>query len=307
MNRQAQEISEEETSTAGSSRQSLETLDPEPTVDAASDRLGTVSPGSKAANSPLFIEARASRPRPSGPDQPGSEPELNIPDETRRVREVYEQREQRLVSNHGAPLDLYERCAIHEREELLVRIFRELGMTTLAGLRILDVGCGSGALLRHLCDYGADPQNCFGIDILGKRLENAKRLGSHLGLALASGAQLPFPDETFDLVLQFTVLTSVLAWKLKQAIAAEMLRVLPRGGRFIWYDFAYNNPRNPDVRGIGRREIRQLLPGCRLRFWRVTLAPPVGRLAVRFNPFLYRALSELRFLCSHNFCVAEKL
>jgi len=203
-------------------------------------------------------------------------------------------------------LDLYERCAIHEREELLVRIFLEQGLTTLAGLRILDVGCGSGALLRHLCDFGADPRKCFGIDIIDTRLQNAKRLGPNLGLAFASGAELPFDDETFDIVLQFTVLTSVLAPHLRQAIASEMLRVLPRGGRFIWYDFAYNNPRNPDVRGIGRREIRQLLPGCRLRFWRVTLAPPIGRLAVRFNPFFYRALSELRFLRSHYLCVAEK-
>lgn len=240
------------------------------------------------------------------PEQSVANEVLNVADETRRVRQVYQHREKEAVSGRGAPLDLYERCAIHEREELLVRIFSEQGVKTLAGLRILDVGCGSGALLRHLCDFGADPKRCFGIDVIYKRVQTARRLGPNLGIALASGAQLPFEDETFDIVLQFSVFTSVLAPQLRQAIAGEMLRLLRRGGRLIWYDFVYNNPKNPDVRGIGRKEIRQLLAGCHLRFWRVTLAPPIGRLAVRFSPFLYRVLSELRLFRTHYLCVADK-
>jgi ubiquinone/menaquinone biosynthesis C-methylase UbiE len=299
MNRQAQEISEEESTELGWQGPSLEALERKPLAEAPSSKAATSLPSTEA-------RARTSMGYLGRPEQAIRQPELSIGAETRRIRKIYHQREDRPVSNHGSPLDLYERCAIHEREELLVRIFSEQGLTTLGGLKILDVGCGSGALLRHLCDFGADPGKCFGIDIIDKRLENAKRLGPNLGLAFASGAQLPFGDETFDIVLQFTVLTSVLAPHLRQAISREMLRVLPRGGRFIWYDFAYNNPRNPDVRGIGRREIRQLLPGCRLRFWRVTLAPPIGRLAVRLNPFLYRALSELHLLRSHYLCVAEK-
>lgn len=232
---------------------------------------------------------------------------INIAEETRRIRDVYEQRRRTSQRTGETSLDLYEQCAIHEREELLVEIFRTLGLTTLAGLRILDVGCGTGALLRHLFDFGADPENCCGVDVLDTRLRVAKHLGPNVGFVLANSAELPFPEESFDLALQFTVFTSVLAAQLKRRMAAEIVRTLRRGGRFIWYDFSYDNGRNANVQGIGRREIQRLLPGCRLRFWRVTVAPPIGRPAARLYPFLYRVLSELRVLRSHYMCLAEKL
>jgi ubiquinone/menaquinone biosynthesis C-methylase UbiE len=232
---------------------------------------------------------------------------INIGVETRRIREVYEQRSRVSRRTGETSLDLYEQCAIHEREELLVKIFRNEGVTTLAGLRILDVGCGTGTLLRHLFDFGAEPENCWGVDVLDTRLRVAKHLAPNVRFVFANSAELPFPDESFDLVLQFTVFTSVLSAQLKRRMAAEIVRTLRRGGRFIWYDFSYDNGRNANVRGIGRREIRLLLPGCRLRFWRVTVAPPIGRPAARLYPFLYRVVSELRVLCSHYMCLAEKL
>jgi SAM-dependent methyltransferase len=230
-----------------------------------------------------------------------------VDEETRRIREVYEQRRQH--SNHigETSLDLYERCVIHEREELLVKIFRKQGLTSLAGLQILDVGCGTGTLLRHLFDFGAQPERCYGVDVVDTRLSRAKHLSTNGNFVLANGAGLPFPEASFDLTLQFMAFTSILSPDVKRMVASEILRTLRRGGRFIWYDFIYNNRRNANVQGIGRREIRRLLPGCRLRFWRVTVAPPIGRPSARLYPFLYRTLSELRLFHSHCMCVAEKL
>jgi ubiquinone/menaquinone biosynthesis C-methylase UbiE len=232
---------------------------------------------------------------------------MTIGGETRRVREVYEKRRQ--VSRDAAetPMDPYERCAIHEREELLAKILRADSQPTLAGLRILDVGCGTGTLLRHLFDFGAEPEKCCGVDVLASRLSIAKHLSPNSSFVLTNSAELPFPDESFDLTFQFTVFTSVLDPQVKRMMASEIVRTLRRGGRFICYDFSYNNPRNPNVRGIGRREIRRLLSACRLRFWRVTVAPPIGRPAARLYPFLYRTLSELRVFNSHYMCLAEKL
>lgn len=227
--------------------------------------------------------------------------------ETERIREVYKQRHEVSARKGHTSLDAYERCAIHEREELLAEIFRKEGWTTLAGLRILDVGCGTGTLIRHLFDFGAEPEKCYGVDLLQTRLREARHLASNAHFVLASGAELPFPNDTFDLALQFTVFSSVLSPQLKHAMATEIVRTLRRNGRFIWYDLAYDNHQNKDVHGIGRRELQQLLPGCRLRFWRVTVAPPIGRPAARFHPFLYRLISELRVLRSHSMCLAEKL
>jgi hypothetical protein len=69
-----------------------------------------------------------------------------------------------------------------------------------------------------------------------------------------------------------------------------MLRVLKDGGLILWYDFCYDNPRNPDVRGIGKREIIKLFPNCRFDFHRVTLLP-----------FLSRALAPKSWLLCYLF------
>ena len=86
---------------------------------------------------------------------------------------------------------------------------------------------------------------------------------------------------------------------MKRRIAAEMLRILKPTGTILWYDFLMNNPRNPDVRGVKRREIKQLFPGCRIQLQRITLAPPLARrLAIYARP-LYHLFSKMPLLCTH--------
>ena len=51
---------------------------------------------------------------------------------------------------------------------------------------------------------------------------------------------------------------------MKQAMAAEMLRVFRREGAILWYDLRVGQSRNSAVRAIGADELRQLFPGCRL-------------------------------------------
>jgi SAM-dependent methyltransferase len=222
--------------------------------------------------------------------------------ESERVREIFAGRKE--ISE--GPLDLYGVCTHQERQEALIRFFREIGLTSLKGLRILDVGCGSGGHLRRMIDFGAEPPNCFGIDLFRRSLASARQLNPNVSFIEGSAAQLPFPDGEFDLVFQFTVFTSVLDVPLRRAIVSEILRALRPGGYFIWYDFAYPNPNNANVRGIGRSEIKQLLADFSLKFRRVTLAPPIGRAAVKISPALYRILNTVPLLRSHYFCFAQK-
>ena len=86
---------------------------------------------------------------------------------------------------------------------------------------------------------------------------------------------------------------------MRRQIAREMLRVLKPSGCIVWYDFFRDNPRNRDVRGVGRNEILHLFPGCKILLHRLTLAPPLGRPAARFSPALYGVLSRVKPLCSH--------
>jgi ubiquinone/menaquinone biosynthesis C-methylase UbiE len=237
---------------------------------------------------------------------PSTVEEPQIRDEVRRIRAVYGQRPTGKISEWIPHFNLYARYLLNERNELLVHAFRKLKVPSLKDMKVLDVGCGAGTLLRYLFDYGAQPQDCFGVDVLEDMLKAAKRLSPNIAFLVASGARLPFPDEAFDMAFQSLVFTSVLDPSLKQAMASEILRVIKTRGRFVWYDFSYDNPRNPNVRGIRRSEIRRLLPGCKLTFWRLTLAPPIGRLAAALSPFLYHLLSQFPFLCTHYLCIAEK-
>jgi ubiquinone/menaquinone biosynthesis C-methylase UbiE len=221
--------------------------------------------------------------------------------EAHRIRDVYTHLPRR------AALDLFGRCAVHEREERLVRMLQRKGLRSLEGLKILDVGCGAGALLRRLFDLGAEPKNCYGVDLMENLLYIGKQLSpTSVSFVEANATRLPFGDEEFDLALQFTMFSSVLDRALKRTIMREILRTLSGGGYFIWYDFAFSSPGNDTVRGIGKREIQELLKDCQLEFERVTLAPPLGRIAARMSPTLYHLLSSLYWLRTHYICCAKK-
>jgi ubiquinone/menaquinone biosynthesis C-methylase UbiE len=228
---------------------------------------------------------------------------LTLATETERVRAIFGNRQE----PDDGPLDLARLYAHQERQEVLLSFFREIGLNSLKGLRILDVGCGSGGQLRRLNDFGAEPSNCFGIDLFKPGLIGARRVNPNICFVEGSADQLPFASSEFDLVFQFTLFTSVLDAQMRSRIASEIRRVLRPGGYFIWYDFAYSNPKNPNVRGIGPREIKELLAGFQLRFRKVTLAPPIGRRAAKISPFLYRALGAISLLRTHYFCFAQKL
>jgi len=238
-------------------------------------------------------------------------PRTNVPvageeEELQRIRDAYTRRKTEIRAGYYSRFRVHNLLSHHERELAMAALLREEGIESLAGLRILDLGCGFGATLRLLLEYGADPERLFGLDLIEDRLFAAYRLSPHLQYVCANAAQLPFPDGSFDLVSQYTVFTSVLDFGLKTEIAKAMLRVLSPAGRLLWYDFAYDNPRNPDVRGIGRAEIGRLFPGCSIRTRRVILAPPVGRLVARVSPVLYQLLASIRLLCTHYMCVIEK-
>ena len=94
--------------------------------------------------------------------------------------------------------------------------------------------------------------------------------------------------------------TSILEAEMKQQAAKEMGRVLKAGGAILWYDFLFDNPRNPDVKGIRAREIRELFPGFEITLRKITLAPPIARkIPLGSLPTLYPLLGALPFLRTH--------
>src|SRR5205814_1459771 len=111
----------------------------------------------------------------------------------------------------------------------------------------------------------------------------------------------------FDLVVQFTVFTSILDRDMRTATADEMKRVTAPDGAIVWYDFRYPSPTNPNVEGLGLREIGRLFAGWDMTVRSLTLLPPVAR---RLAPssFIACRLLERAFppLRSHYFAVFRR-
>jgi ubiquinone/menaquinone biosynthesis C-methylase UbiE len=106
--------------------------------------------------------------------------------------------------------------------------------TPLAGARVLDVGCGTGYFLHRLSDFGAG--ECHGIDLLATRIEAAREQYPGQEWHVGSATELPFEDGSFDLVTQFTCLSSILDDATRAAAGREMLRIAGRDGRVLSFD-----------------------------------------------------------------------
>jgi ubiquinone/menaquinone biosynthesis C-methylase UbiE len=101
---------------------------------------------------------------------------------------------------------------------------------------ILDVGCGTGRLLRAA--EKAFPQAALvGVDAAEGMVRQAAALvpvGSRIHFQQAVAERLPFPDGRFDLV--FSTLTFH-HWSDQRAGIGEVARVMPPGGRWLLADF----------------------------------------------------------------------
>ena len=142
-----------------------------------------------------------------------------------------------------------------ERQKKIIDLLRRNNFEELEDKKILDIGCGNGGWLRDFVQWGAHSENLYGIDLLKDRIEEAKKINPNFNFLCANAEKLDFDDKSFDIVIVATCFTSILDAKMKKNIAREILRVVKIGGIILWYDFRFDNPWNPDVKGIEKKEI----------------------------------------------------
>lgn len=196
---------------------------------------------------------------------------------------------------------------VQERQRVMLQLLRQHGVKDMEALRLLEVGCGSGGNLLELLRLGCAPRHLAGIELLPERYVQARDVlpaGVRLQQGDALLADMPYASQ--DVVLVSTVFSSVLDSGLQQRLADTLWRWVRPGGAVLWYDFTYNNPHNPDVRGVSLRRVRALFPQGRITARRVTLAPPLARALVRVHPGLYGLFNSVPWLRTHILCYIEK-
>jgi SAM-dependent methyltransferase len=198
-------------------------------------------------------------------------------------------------------------CALQERQRATLRLFAKLGWHDLGARRAVEVGCGAGGNLLELLRFGFMPEHLAGVELLPQRLEHARGvLPAAVRLVAGDAVAAAIEPGSQDLVLQFTVFSSLLDDATQARLAAAMWRWVKPGGGVLWYDFTMDNPRNPDVRGMPVSRVRALFPQAAVQAHRVTLAPPLARTVTRVHPALYGWFNALPMLRTHVLCWLAK-
>jgi ubiquinone/menaquinone biosynthesis C-methylase UbiE len=146
-----------------------------------------------------------------------------------------------------------------------------------AGERVLDVGCGSGAVTRDIAKRVGSRGLVVGLDPSPALLAVARELAQQAGLGdcvefrEGSALRLPFPDRSFDAVVCVTVLSHV---PKGEAAIPELVRVLRPGGRLGVFDLdtdmtAFTHP----DRALTRRIVAAASDATAVNGWLVRLLP----------------------------------
>jgi ubiquinone/menaquinone biosynthesis C-methylase UbiE len=216
-------------------------------------------------------------------------------DEAQLIRQRYARRSVRY--------DPWEPWVYFSRQHLergIVKALRRAEMFPPQGRSVLDLGCGTGNTLLFFLQLGFAPELLHGVDLLEQRISLARqRLPAAVSLEAAEASQFTGNAAGYDLVFQSMLFSSVLDRDLRRRIAANMWRMVKPGGGVLWYDFTWDNPRNPDVRGVRVSEIRELFPQGKVDVHRVTLAPPLARVISRHWPSGYGVFNLMPFLRTH--------
>jgi ubiquinone/menaquinone biosynthesis C-methylase UbiE len=153
-----------------------------------------------------------------------------------------------------------------------------LGLLDIAaGERVLDVGCGSGAITREIARRVGRHGLAVGLDPSPALLAVARDLAQEAGVAdrmefrEGDALRLPFPDRSFDVVICVTVLSHV---PRGEAAIPELVRVLRSGGRLGVFDLdtdmtAFTHP----DRGLTRRIVAAASDATAVNGWLVRQLP----------------------------------
>jgi ubiquinone/menaquinone biosynthesis C-methylase UbiE len=225
--------------------------------------------------------------------------------ERARIVSEYERRDARHDQRYDAeaPAVRLERA---KRRKVAEALLRQAGVFPGAESATLEIGCGVIGWGRELLEWGVQPSRMHGIDLSPSRIDRARSNLPGVDFRVGDATALPWEPASFDLVIASTVLTSILDGEVRRLVADEIVRVMAPGGALLWYDFAFDNPRNRHVRKVDRPELQGLFAPLGGEVRSLTLAPPLARLVSPVSSWLAAALGEIPLLQTHLLAVLVK-
>ena len=123
---------------------------------------------------------------------------------------------------------VYDNEALQKTPEVKDLRVREIITKLLGGnsRKVLDVGCGDGSLLWPFCKS----QDCYGVDVSETPLKQAELRGIRTYRVNLESEELPFDDESFDLIVCSETIEHLLD---ADNLLHEIHRILRLGGTFI--------------------------------------------------------------------------
>jgi ubiquinone/menaquinone biosynthesis C-methylase UbiE len=218
--------------------------------------------------------------------------------ERRRIAEEDRRRDADLAERY-APWQPGEIFMKSSRRRHAARLLKQSGTFPRAGDRCLEIGYGRVGWLADLLSWGLREADLHGVELDSDRAAVAREAFPAADLRVGDASELPWPDGSFRLVIASTVFTSILDRHMRRKVASEIVRVLAPGGALLWYDFAVDNPRNPNVRRVTRRELAALFPALRGSVRSVTLAPVLARAVAPHSWTVATLLEAVPFLRTH--------
>jgi hypothetical protein len=226
--------------------------------------------------------------------------------ERQRLLDVHRRREREIASDRYAPWRPEEIFMRTGRRRVAAAMLRAAGAFPRRGDPCVEIGYGSLGWLGDLIGWGLREEDLHGIELDPERARLAREALPSARLEVGDATRLPWEDGRFRLAVVSTVFTSILDDAIRRRVAAEVSRVIAPDGALLWYDFGVNSPGNPDVRRVGRRELRALFPGLEGAVASVTLAPPLARALAPRSWWLATTLEAIPLLRTHLLAVLRK-
>ena len=185
------------------------------------------------------------------------------------------------ISDYSAYQQKYAE-QIRESDRVVVDIVRELAAGE-QGVRVLDVGCSTGNLLRHLKNLvpGLD---LTGADLTPEVLDGCRADPELEGISFEEMDLLDLPEGRFDVVISNAVLYLMSDEEYERA-AASVAAALRPGGSFVAFDFFHEFEQELEIRETSRTHPRGLMLHFRPRASAARVFREAGFEATDFRPF----------------------